>query len=92
MSIVEQIKLPDGWTIEGCTAFGRFGERKELYSCGKPIGKYVWPLEITVEREPNGYLRVQVKDDNATFTSGSETIAEIPASVLLALGLGEVSI
>ena len=82
------MNIPDGWTIEGRKAIGRFGEPYDIYSYGKPTGEKHWPLEVIVELDDNGNLEVSINDDNASYTSGSYTSATIPFAVLFELGVG----
>jgi hypothetical protein len=79
------MRVPRGWTIEGNKAIGRFGKAYDILSCGKVCGKG-WPLTITVTLKGDNLI-VSTNDENASYTSGSVTTANIPLAVLTALGV-----
>ena len=67
------IELPSGWSLKpnGTTAVFETADSR---------------LRITVEVQPQGYLDVDIKDDDAWATScGTPTTAGIPFAVIRAL-------
>lgn len=83
--------LPEGWTVEGRKAYGRFGERYEVKSDTrggwfKPTGQFGWPYTITVELNENGDLDINVDDQlTSPLAHGCEMSCSVPGAVLLAL-------